>query len=317
MFSAANGVLRILTARHVLMEGDRPATSIQVFFSFDPVTPVPAKALDPRSDQLDLGVIEVRPGLAIHLPRTVPRFLWLADGSLRQAQHVWTMDGEYTAVPNTITRLDSDGDPRRMRYTLNSVGDGFSGAPIFDDYGRLVGVHDAQAGGTAFGVAVKIGSAFAALDALGYNIEASLGGPTAEVGRAEQPSNSPSRAQPQPGAIAPGLSRTPEKPRLWRNLANNQLYTFQSVGERLYIRQGNNVVGDLATTVDKKGAKKFAGRGPLSNCPGGAGYLEITLIEEARVQGRAEQAVNANGKTTCGGVFGVLRSMKDLVFVPE
>ena len=55
----------------------------------------------------------------------------------------------------------------------------------------------------------------------------------------------------------------------------------------------------------------------LSNCPGGAGYLEITLIEEARVQGRAEQAVNANGKTTCGGVFGVLRSMKDLVFVPE
>ena len=306
MIYAANGVFRILTARHVLVEGDKPATSINVFFSSDPVTPVPAKALDPRSDQLDLGVIEVRPGSGTRLPKTLPRFLWLADSSLHQASHVWTMDGEYTAVPNTITRLDSDGDPRRLRYTLASVGDGFSGAPVFDDFGRLVGVHDAQAGGTAFGVAVKIGSAFAALDALGYNVEAALGGPTAD--------GTPSR--PNPGdRSTPNVAAA--KPRAWRNVANNQLYTFQTVGERLYIRQGNSVVGDLATTVDKKGIKKFAGRGSLSNCPGGAGYIEITLIEEARVEGRSEQAVNANGKTTCGGLFGVLRSMNNLVFVPE
>jgi hypothetical protein len=39
-------------------------------------------------------------------------------------------------VPNTISRLSHEGNVQRLEYTNISVGVGFSGGPVFDQYGK-------------------------------------------------------------------------------------------------------------------------------------------------------------------------------------
>jgi formylglycine-generating enzyme required for sulfatase activity len=84
-------------------------------------------------------------------------------------ERIWTVDNEWVHIPNTVVRLDHDSDTRLFEYTKVAVDDGFSGGPVLDDDGRLVGVHRGGGAGGRYAVAAKLDSAIDALAALGHN----------------------------------------------------------------------------------------------------------------------------------------------------
>jgi hypothetical protein len=84
-------------------------------------------------------------------------------------ERIWTIDSEWVHIQNTIVRLDHDADTRMFEYTKVAIADGFSGGPVFDDDGRLVGIHREGAAGGRYAVAVKFDSAIEVLAVLGYN----------------------------------------------------------------------------------------------------------------------------------------------------
>ena len=165
VLSASPESIRILTALHVV-DGAR---SVNVVFYGDRVTPVPARKLAQQSDTLDLAILEVTPGPGVRMPGEITPYRFRNSSLLQIGEQVWSANGEWVPVPNTITRLDHEADTRRFEYTAVSVGRGFSGGPILDNYGNIIGMHDALTGDKHFAVGIKIDSAFQTLDALGVN----------------------------------------------------------------------------------------------------------------------------------------------------
>jgi formylglycine-generating enzyme required for sulfatase activity len=97
-------------------------------------------------------------------------------------ERVWTVDSEWIHIPNTVVRLDHDSDTRLFEYTKVAVDDGFSGGPVFDDEGRLVGIHRGGAAGGRYAFAAKLDSAIDALAALGHNTPNLVRGGTDRLG---------------------------------------------------------------------------------------------------------------------------------------
>jgi formylglycine-generating enzyme required for sulfatase activity len=170
VITASSDSIRILTAAHVVAD----ATACKVYFYSDQAVGYMAAVLPRSSDGLDLAVLEVRPqGRA--LPGNLPGLPMRDRGTLRVDERIWTIDSEWVHISNTVVRLDHDSDTRLFEYTKVAVDDGFSGGPVFDDDGRLVGVHRGGAAGGRYAVAAKLDSAIDALAALGHNTS-SFGG---------------------------------------------------------------------------------------------------------------------------------------------
>jgi hypothetical protein len=114
-------------------------------------------------------------------------------------------------------------------------------------------------------------------------------------------------------------------PQVWRNVANNQLYHFRFDDTHLYITQqgSNNIIADLIlkSDKDKKKPPKYEGSTRLTNCPGGAGFMEVTSWSPTRIEARVEVLPNVamygNAAPTCGGFFGKGRAMVQASFIPE
>ncbi len=315
--TAAGGVIRMITAGHVVTN----ATKVDVTFNSDKVTSVPVHVLPQASDVLDLAVLELRVTPAMHLDTRFPILNWVPRDGMHASDHVWTIDGDWDPAPNTIIRLDHTANPSFFEYTPVSVGQGYSGAPVFNDRGLLLGIHVRQANRADYklSVAIKIDAALETLNALGYTSStfnglaqarpATPGAPGVPI-----PAN-PLVAAPS-GNASPAPKEAPAKPVLWRDLNNNQLYQIRVDANHMYISQTNGaVVADLGYGKNKKGLTGFFGNSSLSTCPG-PGYMEILNVSETRMEGRVEQkpaAANVN----CGGVFGMLRNLVPIAFVKE
>jgi formylglycine-generating enzyme required for sulfatase activity len=166
IISASADSIRILTAAHVVAK----ATTLKVYFYSDRAVAYTAHLLPGNSDpeMLDLAVLEVRPeGRA--LPGNIPQLVARERNTLQVTEQIWTVDSGWIPVPNNVTKLDHDFDTQRFEYTRGATNDGFSGGAVFDDEGRLVGIHDEGAAGGQYAVAVKFAAAVAALAALGHN----------------------------------------------------------------------------------------------------------------------------------------------------
>ena len=165
IFASADSI-RVLTAAHVVAG----ATSLKVYFYSDRAVAYRAHLLPGNSDpdKLDLAVLEVRPeGRA--LPGNIPQLPSRERNTLQITEHIWTVDGGWRIVPNNVTALDHDLDTQKCEYTRGATNDGFSGGAVFDDDGRLVGIHEGGAAGGDYAVAVKLDSAVEVLAALGHN----------------------------------------------------------------------------------------------------------------------------------------------------
>lgn len=166
ILSASPDRILILTALHVV----KGAKTILVTFYDDRSKPVPAQKLSQFSENLDLAVLEVRPTATFKLPANIEPHNFAANNTLQLGEHIYSVNGDWVPVPNAITRLSHDGDVQKFEYSNTSVGEGFSGGPVFDDYLNIVGMHDALNGDGSYGIAVKIDSALQTLQALGYDV---------------------------------------------------------------------------------------------------------------------------------------------------
>lgn len=166
VFFSAPNVVRIITALHVVQD----AKKITVTFYSDQTRPYPARMLPKFYANLDLAVLEVRTSGTTRLPSDLPKYDFAANDTLEEGQHVTTVNGEWVQAQNSITRLSHDTDPGKFEYSPTAVGEGFSGGPVFNDYGNVIGMHDAMTGSGAYAVAIKIGSALDALAVQGYQV---------------------------------------------------------------------------------------------------------------------------------------------------
>jgi len=166
VISASPQSIRILTAAHVITDAD----SVRVYFNFDRAVPYKASIFPRSSDALDLAVLEVTPVTAGRaLPTNIPQIPRHEGAFLKEGDTVWSVDFAWRPVPNTVASLDHEADPQHFEYTTRGAAmDGFSGGPVFDDAGKLVGVHHGGLGGGQFVVAVKVNAALETLAALGY-----------------------------------------------------------------------------------------------------------------------------------------------------
>lgn len=98
-------------------------------------------------------------------------YQFLQNGELQLGEQIYSVNADWNLVPNTISRLSHEGDVQRLEYTNISVGVGFSGGPVFDQYGNVIAMHDAlSADGANYAIAIKIDSALQTLQALDYAV---------------------------------------------------------------------------------------------------------------------------------------------------
>ena len=130
--SALTDNILILTALHVVQH----ARSVDVTFYSSRQTRYHASVVSRRSDSLDLALLEVLPQNNPKLPTTFPAYQFLQNREFQLGDQVYSVNGDWNLVPNTISRLSHEGDVQRFEYTNISVGVGFSGGPVFDQYGK-------------------------------------------------------------------------------------------------------------------------------------------------------------------------------------
>lgn len=155
----------ILTALHVV-DG---SSAITVYFYSDRSKAFVAKKLPRHSSAMDIAVLEVDSTPTAPLPSDLPAYNFAANDTLQITQHIYSVNGDWTVAPNNITNLNHEGDPQKFEYTNVSVGAGFSGGPVFDDYGDIIGMHISHEGDGSISVADKIDSSLQVLEALGYS----------------------------------------------------------------------------------------------------------------------------------------------------
>jgi formylglycine-generating enzyme required for sulfatase activity len=120
-------------------------------------------------EKLDLAVLEVlSKDQERALPGGIPQLPTRDRNTLQVTERVWTVDSEWTIVPNNLSALGFEGDPQQFQYTKGATDDGFSGGAVFDDDGRIVGFHRGRRGGVQCAVAVKIDAAVDVLGLLGH-----------------------------------------------------------------------------------------------------------------------------------------------------
>ena len=317
-----DGVVRIVTAHHLVLH----ASKVKVAFFGDKLTLTDATVMPASSDSLDLAVLEARPAGTIRGTRAVPVISYAPSSQIVSSMHVWTVNGSWEPVPNNVVRLDHEGDTREFEYTATSLGEGYSGGPVFDDAGRLIGIHTAEIPKRDYhlGLGVKMGRVMETLQALGYDAEAmNAVAIPAETGTnnartrttdttARVPSPSPTRA---PGNASMGsLALKDDKLELWKCLNNNQVYGMRFDGEHIDVLMPNGTMVGNLTFRDKD--KKYVGKSGLSTCPA-PGYIEFSKVTTSRIDGKLEmKPAPVNGQQgNCGGIFGMGKTVIDITFV--
>ena len=166
VLSATPEKIQILTALHVVKD----AKKVNVVFYSDRSTRVPAKKGEKFSKSLDLAVLELVATAGIRLPSDIRPFRFATINDVDPAAHVYSVNEDWIVAQNGLTKLDHDFDPQFFEYTnrSNTVGEGFSGGPVFDDYGDVIGMHKAMS--PEYSVAVRIDIALQALAALRYTV---------------------------------------------------------------------------------------------------------------------------------------------------
>ena len=203
IISVSANSIRVLTAAHVVAK----AASVNVYFYSDRVVPYSATVLPNSSDTLDLAVLEILRPQNRPLPGNIPQLAVRDRNTLQITEHIWTVDSGWRIVPNNVTALDHDFNTQQFEYTRGATNDGFSGGAVFDDDGRLVGIHDGGAAGGQYAVAVKLDSALEVLAALGHNTPNLARAGTIVSNNPPSPGNTES---PKPVASAP----RPREPRV-------------------------------------------------------------------------------------------------------
>jgi hypothetical protein len=162
---AAPAVIRIVTFRHLVSD----STRVTATFYSDRATPFEAQVLPDVSDSLDLAVLEVQLNRGKLPPKGIPSYGVRHNNSLRETEKIWIIDFYWNLVPSSIAALSSEGNVDKLMYPRSVTARGFSGAPVFDDEGQLIGLHGSGESSARYGVAVKVESAIAALNAIGYS----------------------------------------------------------------------------------------------------------------------------------------------------
>ena len=162
---AAPSVVRLVTYRHLVSD----TTRITATFYSDRATSFDAQVLPGVSDQLDLAVLEVRLTSGKLAPTGIPSYGVRQNNSLRETEKIWIIDADWNLVPSSVAGLSFEGSRDKLMYPRSATARGFSGAPVFDSEGQLIGLHGAGDYSARYGVAVKIESAIAALNAIGYS----------------------------------------------------------------------------------------------------------------------------------------------------
>jgi formylglycine-generating enzyme required for sulfatase activity len=199
VISASPDSVRIVTATHVIEK----AKAWWVYFYSDKSVRYPATVLGRSSDpnELDLAVLEIRPKDR-PLPSGIPALAVRDRGTLARGESVWSVDREWDVVPNTIVALFDGVDPQHFRYTRGSTDDGFSGGAVFDDAGKLIGIHHGGKAGGTYAVAVKVESAVETLNGpLGYNT------PNLAVGNTASVRDNPPPAKPAASTLRASATR--------------------------------------------------------------------------------------------------------------
>lgn len=131
----------IVTAFHVV-EG---AAEIKVHFPQKTFAEFQARLFTKISeeDELDIAVLIVGEGLGASIPEDFPEFRdggsCAAGDEVLAIGHAQGLD--WLPAPNNSIALCSDGDEsRKLRFTKNGIGRGFSGGPLFDAQQRLWGI---------------------------------------------------------------------------------------------------------------------------------------------------------------------------------
>jgi hypothetical protein len=137
----------ILTARHILYpEKDEPPFTPDpwiIFYIDSQRTPRHAVRLPKDSPEYGMAVLEVSAdGLDV---TRLPRFSLRPDGiPLMTDEDIRVIGSGDTTWPMpklSISDLGYKGKPDRFVYTGNGVAGGFSGSPVFDRVGLLIGIH--------------------------------------------------------------------------------------------------------------------------------------------------------------------------------
>jgi S1-C subfamily serine protease len=144
VISISSDTALILTARHLLHADNEPdfTPEIWVYFYADRLHPRAAKFLQ-ESSNLDFAVIEVSAaGLqSIQLPKVPVR---PESSQLKSGDQVYTYGSDekfWPVVRNDVSDLRYGDRLDMFVYQGNGLRSGFSGAPILDNQGQLVGIH--------------------------------------------------------------------------------------------------------------------------------------------------------------------------------
>ncbi|MBM4255243.1 MAG: trypsin-like serine protease [Deltaproteobacteria bacterium] len=135
-----DGVATIVTAWHVVKD----AQAVTVRFPGKANVPFAANVYQ-FDTKLDLAVLTVQPTAEKKIPQALPRFLRgdverlnLGD-RISAIGHPAGADWQLAALANTLQNINAT-DSRLFEFTNQSIDEGNSGGPVFDEQGRLIGI---------------------------------------------------------------------------------------------------------------------------------------------------------------------------------
>jgi uncharacterized repeat protein (TIGR03803 family) len=146
-----------------------------------------------------------------------------------------------------------------------------------------------------------------------------LAGSGPAVSSEVQPVPVPAPAAPTP--VSPGPS-SPAAPQgndplaaVWQSDAlAAQTFHFRLNGNAIDVYGGQQELLGTLEAKEKKGAidvyQGLVQIGPLMQCPGGHGLMQIRIWNESQLDARIETPLNAGGAITCGGVMGTGRLVR-------
>jgi TPR repeat protein len=167
VISRSDGSLLILTARHVVCG----TSNVKVSFpDLEGEFPARVISLDRAgTSPLDVALVEVKPIPALW-QRSFAMLSWAPAADAQDLLRVWIVNFQRDIASCDVMNINGERDKRVFTYTSTSEGAGYSGAPVLDGNGDIVGIHTGTGAYTHgnLGTAVKIEQALALIEAAGY-----------------------------------------------------------------------------------------------------------------------------------------------------
>jgi uncharacterized protein len=165
VISRSSATVLILTARHVV------CGAVKVSFpGVEGQFPARVIALGGADAQkaLDVALLEVRQTPALS-QRIFATLSWEPANEVRALLRIWIVNFQLDIAVCDVVNMNNQRDDRTFTYTSTSEGGGYSGAPVLDANGAVVGIHSGTGQYTRgkLGNAVKIEQALALIKAAG------------------------------------------------------------------------------------------------------------------------------------------------------